>query len=200
MRKFFDLQMFAKDANGAAQATEGNTNTETQPAENNAPAAKYTDEDVDKILNRKFAEMQARFEKEAAKKNEAARLASMSAEEKAAERMKALEDKIKEYETNAARTEMTKQARAILQDKGINVNDTLLANLIAEDAEATKASCDNFITLFNAEVDKRVKAVVGGETPRTGAPAKITKEQIMAIKNTAERQRLINENLNLFTK
>lgn len=201
--KFFeliDLQLFADDApaDGGADGA-GNDNPspapdDQQPKQN--PAAKYTDDDVDRILNQKFAEWQKKQEK---KTSEAERLARMTTEEKAAERMKALEEKIAGYETAAARAEMSKTARAMLADKGLHVSDALLSNLIADDADATKASVESFINLFSAAVEAAVKERVKSDTPKAGGPAVgLTKEQILAVSNRAERQRLMKENANLF--
>lgn len=194
-KKFFDLQMFADEAaaDTAAETPETN-NTDKEPGATKTEA-KYTDDDVNKILDRKFAEWQKKQEK---KVSEAERLSKMTAEEKAAERMKALEDKLRGYEVAAARTEMTKQARAILSDKNIHVDDALLANLIAEDAESTKASVESFVALFNAAVEKAVKEKVKGDTPKTGTTSGMTKEQILAIPNRAERQRMMKEHKDLF--
>ena len=196
-KKFFDLQMFADDGdnggadgNGADGAGDSATGAQDQK-----PAAKYTDDDVDRILNKKFAEWQKSQEK---KVSEAERLSKMTAEEKAAEKLKALEDKIKGYEAAAARAEMTKQARAILSDKGITIGDELLVNLIAEDAEGTKANCENFVSLFTAAVEKAVKEKVKGDTPKTGTSSGMTKEQILAIPNRVERQRMMKEHKELF--
>lgn len=196
-KRFFDLQMFADDGddggadgNGADGAGDSATGAQDQK-----PAAKYTDEDVDKIIEKKFAAWQKQQEK---KVSEAERLSKMTAEEKAAEKLKALEDKIKGYEAAAARTEMTKQARAMLADKGINVGDELLSNLIAEDAETTKAAVESFVSLFAAAVEKAVKEKVKGDTPKTGTSSGVTKEQILAIPNRAERQRMMREHKDLF--
>ena len=194
MKKFFDIQLFADEPGGGEDETP-ETNPNTEPG---APKAepKYTDEDVNKILDKKFAEWQKKQEK---KVSEAERLSKMTAEEKAAEKLKALEEKIRGYEVAAARTEMTKQARAILSDKNIHVDDALLANLIAEDAETTKTSVESFVTLFNSAVEKAVKEALKGESPKGGsAPAGMTKEQILAIPNRAERQRMMKEHKDLF--
>lgn len=195
-KKFFDLQMFAEDGdnggtdgNGADGAGDSATGAQDQKP------PKYTDEDVDRIIEKKFAEWQKKQEK---KVSEAERLSKMTAEEKAAEKLKALEDKIKGYEAAAARTEMAKQARAILSDKGISVGDELLANLIAEDADATKAAVESFVSLFTAAVEKAVKEKVKGDTPKTGTTSGLTKEQILAIPNRVERQRMMKEHKDLF--
>lgn len=194
-KEIFDLQLFA-DENPAAEAQQNEEPAaEAQQEQKQQNEAKYTDDDVNKLLNRKFAEWQKQQDK---KITEAERLSKMTAEEKAAERMKALEDKLKGYEEREAKSAMTKQARAILQDKNVNVSDELLANLIAEDADATKASVESFLKLFNSAVEKAVKEALKGEAPKAGGTATMTKEQIMAITNRAERQRLMKENYHLF--
>ena len=188
MEKYiFDLQLFTEEPAPADPKPD-------DPKPDDVP--KYTDKDVNDLINKKFAEWEKRREKQV---SEAERLGQMSAEEKANARMKALEDKLHEYEVNAARSEMTKQARALLQDKGIHAGDELIANLIAEDAETTKKSVESFVTLFNAAVETAVKAALKTETPKKGSGTGMTKEQIMAVTNRAERQRLIKENMNLFT-
>lgn len=197
MKNRIYLQLFA-DAPEGAGGTEptGNQNTQTQePGKDEKEQPKYSDADVDKLISQKFAEWSKKQEK---KTSEAERLAAMTAEEKAAERMKALEDKIRGYEVAAAKAEMTKQARTMLQDKNLHVSDELLSNLIAEDAETTKASVESFITLFSSAVDKAVKEALKSETPKTGSSSGMTKEQILSVTNRAERQRLIKENINLF--
>lgn len=196
MKKYFDLQFFADGEPGAegapAEPVEGGKGAEPAPK----PEAKYTDADIDRIIGEKLAKWTAQKKKEV---SEAERLSKMTTEEKAAEKLKNLEDRIAAYEKAEARNAMTKQARGMLQDKNINVSDELLANLIAEDAEGTKAAVESFINLFNAAVEKAVKDKVKGEPPKAGAPSSgITKEQIMNITNRAERQQKIRENIELF--
>ena len=199
MKKRIFLQLFAEDAGGAGGAeSKGGTETQTQTQQEGKTEdqPKYTDADVDRLISQKFAEWSKKQEKT---KTEAERLANMTAEEKAAERVKALEDKIKGYEAAAARAEMTKQARTMLQDKNLHVSDELLSNLIAEDAETTKASVESFITLFSSAVEKAVKEALKTETPTKGsASGGMTKEQILSVANRVERQRLISENMHLF--
>ena len=192
-----DLQLFAEgETTEDTDAQEGQTGAAGGAPEAKAPEAKYTDEDVNRLINQKFAEWQKKQEK---RTSEAERLGRMTAEEKANERLKSLEDKLHEYETRDARAQMANQARAMLQDKGVHVSDELLSNLISEDADTTKASVESFLTLFNTAVEKAVKDAVKGEPPKTGAPSGMTKEQILAVTNRAERQRLIKENMHLFS-
>lgn len=194
-KKLFDLQMFAEDGDNGGADSDTPEKQSNEPGKDPKPAAKYTDEDVDKILNKKFAEWQKNQEK---KVSEAERLSKMTAEEKANERIKQLEERLAAADKEKAVAAMSRQARAILAEKNINVNDELLANLVADDAEATKANCENFISLFTAAVEKVVKEKVKGDTPKAGSSSGITKEQILKIQNRAERQRLMAEHKDLF--
>jgi len=156
---------------------------------------KYTDADLDRILGKKFAEWQQKRTKEV---SEAERLAKMSAEEKANEHVKSLEKRVLEFEQREARNEMMRQARALLDERDINASDAILVNLIADDADNTKLAVENFAKEFETAVENAVKAKLKSETPRSGAPSGLTREQIMNIQNRSERQRLIKENMHLF--
>lgn len=162
------------------------------------PEKKYTDEDVDRMFERKFAEWQKRQEKEQKKKDEAERLKNMNAQQKSEYEKEQLEKRLNELIRKDTLSEMSKTARSMLSDKGINVSDTLLDMMVSEDADATKSAVDSFIVAFQDAVKSAVKDALKGETPKTGSSSGITKEQILAVKNRAERQKLIKENMSLF--
>lgn len=199
MEKFnkFYLQLFAEGADGGDGSDTGADDGAkgTEPKAEPKAEAKYTDADLDRIINQKFAAWQKQQEK---KVSEAERLGKMSEAEKANERIKQLEERLAAADKEKAVAAMTKQARAILADKDIHVDDALLANLIADDAETTKASVESFVSLFKSAVDKAVKEALKGETPKSGTTTGLTAEQIMKIPNRAERQQKIRENMHLF--
>lgn len=208
-KNYLMLQMFADDA-GSDNGTDGATGSEgnkgagskEQSGGNGGStqqkdAPKYTDADVNALLNKKFAEWKQKQEKET---SEAEKLAKMSAEEKANKRLADVEKELQKFREKEARAEMASQARSILQDKNIHVADGLISNLIAADAETTKANCEAFISLYQQAVESGVKEKLKGtETPKKGGTSGYTKEQILAIADTAERQRLIRENMHLFS-
>lgn len=196
----FNLQLFADETNtepgsSTETTTEQTTEQSTEPSGGERSKLKYTEDDVDKIIDKKFAEWQKKQEK---KESEAERLGKLTAEEQASERIKALEDKLAAAERKEARAAMTKEARSILHAANINVSDELIANLVADDAESTQSAVKSFISLFKAEVEKAVKEAYKGETPKKGGAPSLTAEQIMKVENPRERQRLIRENLHLF--
>ena len=86
----------------------------------------------------------------------------------------------------------------MLSDANISVSDGLLNVLVTTDADSTKQAVDDFAAIFKAEVDKAVKAKLGGEPPKVGGTKSLTKEDILAVENREERQKLIAEHLELF--
>ena len=122
----------------------------------------------------------------------------MTEQEKKDLEFKQLQEKIAKYEKQATLGEMSKVARSILADEEISVNDELLANLVSEDADTTKANVENFAKIFKAAVQKEVAAKLRHEPPKKGYKTKMTKEEIFKVENTAERQKLISENMELF--
>lgn len=213
IRKSWNLQLFAEGEGadpeeGATTQTEQtedvntDVNTQSEPATNAEPdnEPKFTQSDVEKIIDRKLAQWNKQMEKENAKKAEANRLKAMNKEQTQAERISDLEAKIEELENTKALTEMSKNARAILSEKGINISDGLLSRLVTKDADETKDNVDEFVDLFNKAVAEEVRKKVRGNAPTTGsAPATLTKEDILKIENQAERQKKISENIHLFT-
>ncbi|MBA4699224.1 MAG: DUF4355 domain-containing protein [Ruminococcus sp.] len=196
-----NLQLFADPA----PVDPGDPNpadpTDPKPADPNPtdpalkPEPKYTDDDLDKIINEKFADWQKKKQKEI---DEAKKLAGMSAQEKAEHELKDTRQQLEKLMKQQTLSEMSKTARSILSEKNINVNDDLLSMLVSEDADKTKNAIDSFVSMFQSAVKNAVADALKSPAPRTGTTSGLTKEQILSVKNRNERQRLIQENLNLF--
>lgn len=134
------------------------------------------------------------------KLTEAEKLAKMTKEEKAEYRAKKAEKELEDLKKMNARTELAKTARKMLADENINIPDELLSNLVADDADGTKAAVEAFTKMYKDAVQVAVKEAIKGKPPKagTGGGNTITKEQIMDIKDPIERQKMIRENINLF--
>lgn len=204
-RLFMALQMFAEEPAGTepagaeptgGQEPAGAEPTGTEPK--NEPEKKYTDEDVNRIIDRKFAEWE---KKQSKAKSEAEKLAGMNAEQKEKYENEQLKKQVEELLRKDALGKMATVARGMLGEKNISVSDDLIEMLISDDAEKTKSSVDSFINAFQAAVEKAVKDALKGNPPKkTSEPASITKEQIMKVKDPLERQKLIAEHMDLFQK
>ena len=192
-KRRLNLQLFAEEG---GDGEPGNDDPEDKPGNDDK---KYTDEDVNNIINRKFAEWEKRQKEKSAKAAEAERLKNMTEEEKRKHEMEELQKKIAGYEKEKAIGAMTKVARGILNDSKIIVNDELLVNLVAEDAETTKTNVESFVKNFNDAVQKAVAEALRGKTPRLKDGSKeLTKEDILKIKNRTERQKAMAEHPELF--
>ena len=185
----FDLQLFAEAAttDGAAEVAtdtpnktgdaatdQGTTTDDKKPATAAEPdkkdEPKYTDADLDRIINKKFAELQAKKDKDVA---EAQKLANMNAQEKAEYTLQqekdahaATQKELDEYKRKDTLSEMAKTARKMLSDDGISVSDELLSLIITTDAEQTAAAVKSFSRLFKAAVESAAKDAARGTTPK----------------------------------
>lgn len=161
-----------------------------------ADEKKYSDADLDKIINQKFAKWQKDQDKAV---SEAEKLAKMDAQQKAEYERDQLQKRVAELEKKENRAEMGKVARGMLSDDGINLPDDLISMIITTDAESTKTNVQQFSKLFKAAVQDAVKEALKGKTPGTGSSSgTVTKEQIMKIKDRTERQRMIQKHRDLF--
>lgn len=196
-KEYLLLQMFADPAQSETIPTDP-APADPKPEdkkEDQKPEAKYTDEDMNKLINKKLAEWQEKKEKEL---TEAKKLAEMNAQERAEHERDEMKRQLETLMKQQSLTEMTKTARAMLTEKEIHVSDDLLSMLVSEDADKTKSTIDSFVELFQGAVKSAVADALKGNIPKTGASSGTTKEQIMAVKDRAERQRLIRENMELF--
>ena len=165
-----------------------------------APAEKtFTQAEVDEIVNKRLTrERKDQEEKQA----EAAKLAAMNEKERTDYQIKQLTEKLAEYEARENRAAMAKEATTMLRSKGLDgIPDELIGYLVRDNAEQTKNAVDGVASAFAQAVDDAVKAKLRGATPETGRRAStLTKEQILAVKDRKERQRLIEANMDLFKK
>ena len=134
------------------------------------------------------------------KLSEAEKLAKMTKEEKAEYKNRKLEKELADLKRQNSLSEMSKTARKMLADEEINIPDELLAHLVSESAEDTKTAVEAFTKMYKDAVQAAVKDALKGNTPKGGSGGKgaVTKEQILAVSNPIERQRLIAENIALF--
>lgn len=200
----YSLQLFADEvqtepANDPTEpkATSKSDGTQESNEDKAGEAQKklYTNEDVDKLINRKFAEWQAKKDREI---SEAQKLAEMNEQQKAEYKLDKLQKELEEYKIRETLAEMAKTARAILSEQNINVPDTLVSALVTEDADTTSANVKAFAKAFQSAVSQAVENKIAHKEPKTGGAKTVTKNDIMAIKDTAARQKAIAENIELF--
>ncbi len=187
-------QASAVDGEGANKDA---ATTQTEPKkDDNKQQPKYTDADVDEIVSKRLAKWE---KQQAAKVEEAAKLAEMNAQQKAEYERDKVQKELDEYKRRDTVNAMVAESRRQLSEQGIAVSDDILARLVGETAEETKASVDAFSAAFTAAVEDAVKKQLAGKAPAAGVATKtMTKEEILAIKDPITRQAAIRDNIGLF--
>lgn len=153
------------------------------------------DKDVDSIIKSKHSRWQKEMEQE---KNEAARLAKLSEEE----RQQALIQKEKD-DFEKEKAEFRKQQLFVEKGKQLTAQG-IPADFAHRITGDTAEDILEDVKAFRAEWDKAVEAKVNERLASKNKPkiggtgGQMTKAEIMAVKDSAERQRLIAQNRDLF--
>ena len=147
------------------QEVEETKDTE-QEVDNQEPEAKYTDEDVNKIVSQKFAKWQR--EKDEAIE-EAKKLEKMNKEQRDEHERQKLEEELAEYKRKDQYYSLSREATNMLHEHGITANDELLGMIVKDTAEDTQTAVNSFVTLFNAKVEEGVKQALSGKSPKVHA-------------------------------
>jgi len=161
------------------------------------------DRRVQKAINTAVSNAQKKWQTMTdGKVSEAEKLAQMTSEEKAEYRAKKAEQELADLKKQIALGDMAKTARKMLSEENIAVPDEIIMNLVSDDAEKTKSSVESFAKVFKDAVQAAVKESLKGNPPKasSGGTTTVTREQILAVKDRAERQRLIAENPQLFVR
>lgn len=164
----WNLQRFADDSS-PEEKTQG-----AETAEQETVEAKYTDADLDRIINQKFAKWAADRDKtvEDARK-EGEKLAKMNADQKQAyaleqakKETESLKEQIARYQQMEAQAELRKSAAAIFaRDYKLDVNDEILDLVVGNDADATNANIQKMAAALQAQRQAGEKARATGTTP-----------------------------------
>lgn len=206
----YTLQLFADESVSPQGAADNELKQPTDPKEQTKPGGTqesneekaggaqeklYTNEDVDRLISRKFAEWQAKKEQEI---SEAQKLADMNAQQRAEYERDKLQKELDAYKMRETLAEMAKTARSMLAQQDIHISDELVSALVTEDAQTTADNVQNFAKAFQSAVSQSVEQKISHKEPKIGDSKTITKKDIMAIKDTAARQKAIAENIELF--
>jgi len=179
-----------------------NTEQEKQ-TEKKEPELKYSDDDVDKIVDKKYAKWQKQQEEKINELKEAQKLEKMNEDEKADYTIKKLQKELEGYKKRENQSAMAKVAQSMLVEEGFNISSDLVSNLITDEAESTKDNVKDFTKLLKETVEKEVNERLKGKSPTVKTTstktAKATKNEILGIKDPVKRQEAIANNLDLFS-
>lgn len=205
----FDLQLFADDG-GDGGDDDGDDSDGDEDGDDDdddsdkEPEKKYTEEQVNRMIAKRLARERRDAEKKAKQQAEAEKLKNMSEKERHDAEFEQMKKELAELKGEKQRADMTATASDILKEAGINISSKLVAYMVRDTAEETKNNVDEFVKLFNAEVNKGVKAAMkaNGSNPKrkggSSASDEWTKEKIYEVKDPIKRQQLIKEHWELF--
>lgn len=170
---------------------------DTGNGEDPKPDLKYSDADMNAILNKAYAKWQKKADEKIA---EAEKLAKMDAQKKAEYERDQLQKQLDDLKAANTRAELANEARKILSEDNISIGENLLNTLVGKDADSTSKNIADFKAAFNKAVDQGVKDALKGKSPTQGSGSTMTKAEIMKVKDTKERQKLIRDHIELFKK
>lgn len=188
LKNVFNLQLFADDDDGVGTDTDGGAEPNTQGAEPNANGTKgkdgtepkepegktkdrggekkYSDDDVNDIVNKKFAIWKSEHEKEVAEaKAEAEKLAKMNADQKKDYEIEKLKTENEKYKALQVKTELGKEASKQLKEKNIDATAEILDFVVGENAETTSKNIDSFVEIIEKQLALKEAERAKGKTP-----------------------------------
>lgn len=169
-RMFRMLQLFAEetvDHTAEPDAVKDSVNPENT-SDDSGEEKKYTDKDVDAIVNKRFAKWKTEQEQAVkSAKEEAEKLAKMNAEQKQNYEIEKLQKENKKLKQEAAKVELSRSATGILAEKGIEATQDVLDFVVGNDADDTNAKIDKLVKIVEYQLKKAEIARATGTTPKT---------------------------------
>lgn len=168
MKNKWNLQLFADDPTDQKDPAEEKPKDEQESKpEKPEGEKKYTDADVDKIVDKKYAAWKDKYEKDMKDaKAEAAKLAKMNTEQKQQYEMEKLQQENAELKAQAMKVELGREATTLLKESKIDATQDILDFVVGDDAEQTKANIDKFVAIINAQLKAAEVSRATGFTPR----------------------------------
>lgn len=185
-----NLQMFAEGAEPPAEPPADPA--AEPPAEPKQPT--LTQADFDRAVSKMYENFEQKFSK---KQEEAAKLASMNAEEKARYEIEQSKKEVEEMKKSFTLQQNKNECMKILADKSIDVS--LADFVVAEDAETMKKNIDLIDKAFKKSVEDEVNKRLKGSTPKKdiGMPKEINKETFNKM-TIAQQNELFATNKELY--
>ena len=169
-RMFRMLQLFAEetvDHTAEPDAVKDSVNPENT-SDDSGEEKKYTDKDVDAIVNKRFAKWKTEQEQAVkSAKEEAEKLAKMNAEQKQNYEIEKLQKENEKLKQGAAKVELSRSATGILTEKGIEATQDVLDFVVGNDADDTNAKIDKLVKIVESQLKKAEIARATGTTPKT---------------------------------
>ena len=168
VKNYIDLQLFAEEPNEGPEQNEPKEEPNKPEPKKDEPKEpkdekKYSDAELDEIINKKFAKWR---EKSEAEKAEAAKKAKMSEAEKQKYELEKLQKETNALKEQVKRSELSKKVSAQLREKDIEPTDDVLDFIVTSDADSTDDNLKKFVNVVEAAVKAHEEQRAKGKAPK----------------------------------
>lgn len=183
------------------EETKHNDNLETTHEQMQQKEKTFSQEEVSQMIKDRLArEKRKSDERMKDAIQEAEKLAKMNKDQKNQYELEKLLKENEELKAEKALSQMKNETRTMLNEFGVqNFDDQIVNILVNSDAETTKKNVESFTNLLNQMVKSNVEKALRQDSPVSTQLNRMTKDEILAIKDDTQRQAAIAKNINLFS-
>lgn len=201
-----NLQFFAENpAAGADNASDNGApdEAENKPVEtgsDNDQPKTFTQEEVDKMVQKRMARYDREHQKEVeSAKNEATKLAKMNKDQKKDYELQQAQQQAQEAEAKLARYQLRDAARKQLVDGGYTPTDADIDLIVTDKAESTQSNAQALLDMVERIKSSVRDDLLKGTTPKTsGSQVKTPSETQFEKMSYSQRLQLKNDSPELY--
>ncbi|MEQ6029604.1 DUF4355 domain-containing protein [Staphylococcus saccharolyticus] len=177
-----------------------NDNSETTHEQSQQKEKTFSQEEVSQMIKDRLAREKKSDERIKDAIQEAEKLAKKNKNQKSQYEIEKLLKENEELKAEKALSQMKNETRSMLNESDLESFDDQIINILVNaDAETTKKNVESFINLLNQMVKINVEKALRQEPPVNTQSNRMTKDDILAIKDDTQRQAAIAKNINLFS-
>lgn len=197
-----NLQFFAEEASSAESGAPESTETKenSNPEEQQPQEKTFTQEEVDKMVQKRMARYDRDHQKEIDDaKSEAVKYAKMNKDEKQKHDLEKAQADAKQAREDLARYQLRDATRQQLTEGGYNATDSDIDMIVTGDAETTKNYTQAFLDMVERIRESTRNDLLKGNTPKAGGSSvKVPSEDQFNKMSYQERVDLKNKNPELY--
>lgn len=157
-----NLQYFAEEDNGGTSDDGGTEESKPEDNQDDGVEETFTKDQIEKMIQDRLdrATKKALKERDDAvrkAKEEAERIANLTAEEREKERLEDIQRELNEYKEREKRSELRSDARKLLGAKGFNLSEDELDAIVKDDFESTEKAVNSFVKLVENQLQEKLK-------------------------------------------
>lgn len=203
-----NLQFFAENPAASADdasdtgAPDEAENKKVEPGSDNGQPKTFTQEEVDKMVEKRMARYDRAHQKEVeSAKTEAAKLAKMNKDQKKDYELQQAQQKAQDAEAQLARYQLRDTVRKQLVDGGFTPEESDIDLVVTADAETTKQNGDALLAMVERiRNDERQKALSGTTPKVSGTQVKAPNAQEFMKYSYDQRVKLKHDNPTLYSQ